>query len=63
VSRVLITLPSGQTLIAKVQNSGDAGVGEVGEVVCVGWDSDPTWVVADANAGAQDAIPGMETQW
>ena len=63
VSRVLIALPSGQTLIAKVQNSGDAGVGEVGDVVCVGWDSDPTWVVADANAGAQDAIPGMETQW
>jgi len=62
VSRVLITLPSGQTLIAKVQNSGDAGVGEVGDVVCVGWDSDPTWVVADENAGAQDAIPGMETQ-
>jgi hypothetical protein len=33
-------------------------------VVCVGWDSDPTWVVADASADAQqDAIPGMETQW
>jgi putative spermidine/putrescine transport system ATP-binding protein len=64
VSRVLITMSGGQTLIAKVQNSGDAGVGEVGDVVCVGWDSDPTWVVADASADAQqDAIPGMETQW
>jgi len=61
VSRVLITLPGGQTLIAKVQNSGDADAGEVGDVVCVGWDSDSTWVVGDANAGAQqDAISGTE---
>jgi putative spermidine/putrescine transport system ATP-binding protein len=62
VSRVLITLPGGQTLIAKVQNSGGTDIGEVGDVVCVGWESDATWVVADANAGApHDAISGMET--
>jgi putative spermidine/putrescine transport system ATP-binding protein len=64
-SRVLITLPTGQTLIAKVQNSGDAGAGEVGDMVRVGWDSDSTWLVADANASTpEDAVSGMEqTQW
>jgi putative spermidine/putrescine transport system ATP-binding protein len=62
VSRILITLPSGQTLIAKLQNSGDAGAGDVGDVVRVGWDSESTWLVADANAGAQQpVIPCSET--
>ena len=47
VSRVLVTLRSGQTVTAKVQNSGDAGTIEVGESVGIAWDSQATWLVGD----------------
>jgi len=54
VSRVLLTLANGETLIAKVQNSGDAGAIEVGERVRIGWDSEATWLVADVDGSADE---------
>jgi len=60
VSRVLVTLASGQTIVAKVQNSGDAHAARAGERVRVGWDPDATWIVADAHPTGQHAYADLE---
>jgi len=49
-SRILIELPDGQTLIAKVQNSGGTSDIVPGDSVAVGWDSEATWLVTEAGA-------------
>ncbi|HVO90399.1 MAG TPA: TOBE domain-containing protein, partial [Casimicrobiaceae bacterium] len=58
VSRVLVNVQGGQTLTAKLQNSGEAKSVEVGESVTVGWDSEATWLVSDATAGTEPAAHG-----
>lgn len=52
VSRVLLSVANGQTLVAKLQNSGEVRTLKVGERVMVGWDSDETWLVAERSPAA-----------
>jgi len=62
VSRVLIAVPGGQTLSAKLQNSGEARSVMSGDKVTIGWESDATWLVSDLSAAAShsSAMQGME---
>jgi spermidine/putrescine ABC transporter ATP-binding subunit len=48
VSRFLITLPNGQTLVIKMQNSGQPHAASVGDRVTLGWDPESTWLVAQS---------------
>jgi ABC-type Fe3+/spermidine/putrescine transport system ATPase subunit len=56
ISRVLITGPGGQTLVAKLQNSGAARAFDVGQPVTLGWDSPATWLVGDTGPTASSGM-------
>ena len=58
VSRVLVTLPSGQTLTAKLQNSGESAELKTGQRVDVGWDSQESWLVPEHETSRDESENG-----
>ena len=55
VSRVLVTLAGGQTLTAKLQNSGESARLETGQRVDVGWDSEASWLVPERETARDES--------
>jgi spermidine/putrescine ABC transporter ATP-binding subunit len=58
VSRFMVTLPSGQTLVVKIQNGGEAHAANVGERITLGWSAESSWLVAKSQA---DPTPPLQT--
>ena len=58
VSRFMVTLPSGQTLVVKVQNGGQAHAANVGERITLGWSAESSWLVARSQG---DSEPPLQT--
>jgi putative spermidine/putrescine transport system ATP-binding protein len=56
VSRFMVTLPSGQTLVVKVQNGGQAHAANVGERITLGWSAESSWLVARSQGDSQPPL-------
>ena len=50
VSRFMVSLPSGQTLVVKIQNGGEAHAANVGERITLGWSAESSWLLAKSQA-------------